>query len=78
MVGGTEVITPRLAPVTSVIVPEGTTFPSVCCVGVSTSSVFPLHNSSGKWMQCEVKIAACSFNGVQVKMQPDFLHFNLV
>ena len=56
----------RTAPFTSVIVPEGATFPAVCCAGVCTPSLFPLHNSSGRWMQCEVKVALCTFNGVQV------------
>ena len=57
-----------LLPPTPVIVPGEVKFPSFCCVGVTTQTVLPLHNSSSRWMQCRVEVVACTINGGQVSI----------
>ena len=51
---------------TPVILPGDVKFPPVCCVGVLTETVIPLHNSSSRWMHCEIHSTLSTSNGVQV------------
>lgn len=52
---------------TQVIIPGEIKFPPFCCVGVLTETVIPLHNSSSRWMHCEIHSILCTVNGVQVR-----------
>ncbi|XP_078367466.1 uncharacterized protein LOC144651409 isoform X2 [Oculina patagonica] len=49
-----------------VIIPGEIKFPPFCCVGVLTETVIPLHNSSSRWMHCEMHSILSTVNGVQV------------
>lgn len=51
---------------TQVIIPGEVKLPPFCCVRVLTESVIPLHNSSSRWMHCEIRSILCTVNGVQV------------
>lgn len=51
---------------TQEIIPGEIQFPPFCCVGVLTESVIPLHNSSSRWMHCEIHFILSTANGVQV------------
>ncbi|XP_074619097.1 uncharacterized protein LOC141877946 isoform X2 [Acropora palmata] len=51
---------------TQVIIPGEIKFPQYCCVGVFTETVIPLHNSSSRWMHCEIRSVLSTANGVQV------------
>ena len=55
-------------PFAPVIVPGEVKLPPTCCVGVSTQTVLPLHNSSSRWMQCAVGVVACAIDGKQVSV----------
>ena len=48
------------------IIPGEIKVPSFCCVGVLTETVIPLHNSSSRWMHCEIHSILSTINGVQV------------
>lgn len=48
------------------IIPGEIKVPSFCCVGVLTETVIPLHNSSSRWMHCEIHSILSTVNGVQV------------
>ena len=52
---------------TQVIIPGEIKLPPFCCVGVLTETVIPLHNSSSRWMHCEIHSILCTVNGVQVR-----------
>ena len=52
---------------TQVIIPGEIRLPPFCCVGVLTETVIPLHNSSSRWMHCEIHSILCTVNGVQVR-----------
>lgn len=52
---------------TQVIIPGEIKLPPFCCVGVLTETVIPLHNSSSRWMHCEIHSISCTVNGVQVR-----------
>lgn len=52
---------------TQVIIPGEIKLPPFCCVGVLTETVIPLHNSSSRWMHCEIHSMLCTVNGVQVR-----------
>lgn len=52
---------------TQVIIPGEIKFPQYCCVGVFTETVIPLHNSSSRWMHCEIRSVLSTANGVQVR-----------
>ena len=54
---------------TQVIIPGEIKFPTFCCVGVLTETVIPLHNSSSRWMHCEMRSILSTVNGVQVRLQ---------
>ncbi|XP_068724654.1 centrosomal protein of 192 kDa-like isoform X2 [Montipora capricornis] len=49
-----------------VIIPGEIKFPPYCCVEVLTETVIPLHNSSSRWMHCEIRSILSTSNGVQV------------
>ncbi|KAJ7319161.1 hypothetical protein OS493_036674 [Desmophyllum pertusum] len=51
---------------TQLIIPGEIKFPPFCCVGVLTESVIPLHNSSSRWMHCEIHSILSTANGIQV------------
>lgn len=53
-------------PPTQVIIPGEIDLPQFCCVGVLTETVIPLHNSSSRWMHCEICSVLSTANGVQV------------
>ena len=55
-------------PSTQEIIPGEIKFPPFCCVGVLTESVIPLHNSSSRWMHCEIHFILSTANGVQVRV----------
>ncbi|XP_022796822.1 uncharacterized protein LOC111335223 isoform X4 [Stylophora pistillata] len=48
------------------IIPGEIKVPPFCCVGVLTETVIPLHNSSSRWMHCEIHSVLSTVNGVQV------------
>ena len=48
------------------IIPGEVKVPPFCCVGVLTETVIPLHNSSSRWMHCEIHSILSTVNGVQV------------
>ena len=52
---------------TQVIIPGEIKLPPFCCVGVLTETVIPLHNSSSRFMHCEIHSILCTINGVQVR-----------
>lgn len=54
---------------TQVIIPGEIKFPPFCCVGVLTETVIPLHNSSSRWMHCEIRSILSTANGVQVRLE---------
>ena len=54
---------------TQVIIPGEIKFPQYCCVGVFTETVIPLHNSSSRWMHCEIRSVLSTANGVQVRVE---------
>lgn len=54
---------------TQVIIPGEIKFPQYCCVGVFTETVIPLHNSSSRWMHCEIRSVLSTANGVQVSYE---------
>ena len=53
---------------TQVIIPGEINLPQFCCVGVLTETVIPLHNSSSRWMHCEIRSVLSTANGVQVRV----------
>lgn len=53
---------------TQLIIPGEIKFPPFCCVGVLTESVIPLHNSSSRWMHCEIHSILSTANGIQVRI----------
>lgn len=55
-------------PPTQVIIPGEINLPQFCCVGVLTETVIPLHNSSSRWMHCEIRSVLSTANGVQVRV----------
>lgn len=57
-----------MPPSTQVIIPGEIKFPQFCCVGVLTETVIPLHNSSSRWMHCEIRSILSTANGVQVRV----------
>ena len=57
-----------MLPSTQVIIPGEIKFPQFCCVGVLTETVIPLHNSSSRWMHCEIRSILSTANGVQVRV----------
>lgn len=62
---------------TQEIIPGEIKFPPFCCVGVLTESVIPLHNSSSRWMHCEIHFILSTANGVQVgKLRSVFVKDN--
>ena len=55
-------------PSTQMIIPGEIKLPPFCCVGVLTETVIPLHNSSSRWMHCEIPSILSTVNGVQVRV----------
>lgn len=62
-----------MPPSTQVIIPGEIKLPPFCCVGVLTETVVPLHNSSSRWMHCEIRSILSTANGVQVRVVKLFL-----
>lgn len=51
--------------VLSVEAPSELRIPEVCCVGLSTQAILPLHNPSHRWLHVDLNIIHINVGGLQ-------------
>ncbi|XP_072013925.1 centrosomal protein of 192 kDa-like [Amphiura filiformis] len=52
------------------MVPDHLRFKHVCCLGIASQSLLPLHNSGSRWLQCTLEIVSVTSNGEEISNNP--------